>query len=105
MKRVSTTATASIIALIAAMPAMAQDDTTQDGNVDILATWNYDPLYAEGWSVDNMFDETDVIGDNGEEIGDVENIIFSNDGQILGIIAQVGGFWDIGDTHVFVPWN
>jgi hypothetical protein len=46
-----------------------------------------------------------VVGANGEDIGSIENIIVSQRGRILGIIAQVGGIWDIGDTHVFVPWN
>ncbi len=31
--------------------------------------------------------------------------MFSSDGQVLSIIAQVGGLWDIGDTHVNVPWD
>lgn len=91
--------TASVIALMLATPSVAQDD------VEVLSAWSYDPLYADGWSVENMFDETQVIDANGEEIGDVENVIFSNEGEVLGIIAQVGGFWDIGDTHVLVPWD
>lgn len=91
----------SLFALVAALPASAQD---QDG-VELLSTWNYDPLYAEGWSVENMFDMTEVVDANGEEIGDIENVIFSNDGEVLGVIAQVGGFWDILDTHVHVPWD
>ena len=94
------TIAASTLALVAGGPALAQDDT-----VRVLAEWRYDSLYAEGWSVENMFDMTEVIGDNGEVIGDVENVIFSNDGEVLGIIAQVGGFWDIADTHVHVPWD
>ncbi len=100
MKRFKLTAgAASALAFIAATPAFAQDD------VQVLSNWAYDGLYAEGWSVKNMFDMTEIIDTNGEEIGDVENIIFSNDGAVLGIIAQVGGFWDIGDTHVHVPWE
>ena len=90
---------ASTLAIITATPTFAQD------NVQILSNWTYDSLYAEGWSVENMFGMTEVIDANGEDIGDIENIIFSNDGQVLGIIAQVGGFWDIGDTHVHVPWG
>lgn len=52
-----------------------------------------------------MFDTTEVVGGNGEVIGDVENLIFSDDGELLGLIAEVGGFWDIGDTHVHIPWD
>ncbi len=97
MKRISLTT--SILALLVAGPVVAQE------KVQVLTDWSYDSLYADGWSVENMFDTTEIIGTNGEGIGDVENVIFSNDGKVLGIIAQVGGFWDIGDTHVHVPWD
>lgn len=100
MKRmIKATGAASTFALILGTPSLAQD------NVQVLSSWNYDPLYAEGWSVENMFDLTEVIDATGEDIGDVENVIFSNDGEVVGIIAQVGGLWDIGDTHVHVPWD
>ncbi|WP_292294702.1 PRC-barrel domain-containing protein [Marivita sp.] len=82
-----------------------EDQQTGDGSVQVLANWSYAPLYEEGWSVENMFNVTDVTDATGETIGDVENVIFSNTGEVVGIIAQVGGFWDIGDTHVFVPWE
>jgi hypothetical protein len=91
---------ASGLALLIATPGLAQDD-----DVEILADWTYDRLYADGWSAENMFDTTDVVGAGDETIGDVENLVFSDGGELLGLIAQVGGFWDIGDTHVFVPWD
>lgn len=100
MKQFSIAATtAGTITVIAAVPALAQND------VQVLSNWSYDPLYTEGWSVENMFNRTDILDASGEDIGDVENVIFDTNGEILGIIAQVGGFWDIGDTHVHVPWD
>ncbi|MBS1302620.1 PRC-barrel domain-containing protein, partial [Loktanella sp. SALINAS62] len=100
MKQTIMTATAaSALALAVATPAFAQED------VQVLSNWAYDGLYAEGWSVDTAFGTTEVVDATGEDIGDIENIIFSNEGEVLGIIAQVGGFWDIGDTHVHVPWD
>lgn len=99
MKRL-TTGAASTIALVIATQSGAQNQEVQ-----LLSDWRYDALYTAGWSVDNMFDMTEIVDANGDEIGDIENIIFSNDGQVLGIIAQVGGFWDIGDTHVHIPWD
>jgi sporulation protein YlmC with PRC-barrel domain len=91
--------TASTLAIMATTPAFAQNE------VEVLSDWSYDTLYTEGWSVENMFDEAEVVDITGEVIGDIENVIFSNEGEVLGIIAQVGGFWDIGDTHVHVPWD
>ncbi len=70
-----------------------------------LAGWNYDDLYASGYSAEDFIDEMEVYGEDGEEIGDVEDIIIGSDGQILSIVAEVGGFWDIGDTHVSVPFD
>lgn len=90
-----------VFAFAVAGPALAQSE----GDVKVLSNWSYDPIYSEGWSIENMFDVTDVVDANGEVIGDVENVILSNEGEVLGIIAEVGGFWDIGDTHVHVPWN
>ncbi|SDY34365.1 PRC-barrel domain-containing protein [Citreimonas salinaria] len=45
------------------------------------------------------------IGDGWNDIGEIEDIILSRDGQMIGIIAEVGGFFDIGDKHVMIPVN
>ena len=81
--------------------ALAQDNQS----VDILQGWSADPLYATGLSVDQLLNNADIYGPTGENIGTVENVIFSDSGEALAIIAQVGGVWDIGDTHVSVPWD
>ena len=41
--------------------------------------------------------------DNWEVIGEIEDIVLSKDGQMVGIVAEVGGFLDIGDKHVMIP--
>lgn len=70
-----------------------------------VADWNYDQIYANGWSLERLIDDARVFGIEGEEIGDVENVLIGADGKILAVIAEVGGFLDIGDTHVSVPWE
>src|SRR5512145_81447 len=89
--------------LAATVPALA---AAQDIEAEVvpLADWGYDELYTSGQSVDEMLD-ADVVGPTGEEIGDVENILFRADGKVLSVIAEIGGFIDIGDTHVSVPWE
>jgi sporulation protein YlmC with PRC-barrel domain len=72
--------------------------------VVLLSSWSYNPLYADGWRSEDIWDAA-VYGAGGEEIGDVENVLVGLDGKILSIIAEVGGLWDIGDTHVNVPWS
>jgi len=70
-----------------------------------ISEWVYDPLYVDGVSVEWMMDEMEVLGAGGEEIGEVENVLFGADGQVLSIVAEVGGLWDIGDTHISIPWD
>ncbi|MEX2615244.1 MAG: PRC-barrel domain-containing protein [Alphaproteobacteria bacterium] len=88
-------------------PANASEKTAaRSETVDIIALrdWDYQALYDNGWSARRLMD-TSVYGPEGDEIGEVENIIIDENGHALAIIAEVGGFWDIGDTHVAVPWD
>lgn len=42
------------------------------------------------------------IGDNWQNVGEIEDIVFTADGKIEGVVAEVGGFLDIGDKHVHI---
>lgn len=42
-----------------------------------------------------------VVNLNGDEIGEVEQVIFGADGGVSGLVVGVGGFWDIGDKDVY----
>ena len=70
-----------------------------------LSDWRMDDFYGEGISVDKVLDDAEVYGTGGDEIGSIENVVFSRDGEVLSVIAEVGGFWDMFDTHVSVPWD
>ena len=93
------------LAAAAAMPAAAQQTSQPLGEADVVALtdWTYDRLYAEGISAETFIDEMAVHDPSGEDIGDVEDILIGHDGKVLAIVAEVGGLWDIGDTHVSVP--
>lgn len=69
-----------------------------------LGTWGYDELYADGWRAERLLD-ADVYGMNGEEIGEIENIVVGPDDRVHSVIIEAGGFLDIGDTHLRVPWD
>ena len=45
----------------------------------------------------------DAVGTDWNDIGEIEDIILSKDGQMVGIVAEVGGFLDIADKHVVIP--
>lgn len=90
-------------ATLSVVPAMAQD--VVDAGKIVIDNWSYDSLYAsDAWSVDALFGR-EVTGSEGEPIGDVEDLVLSDEGEVVALITEVGGFWDIGDTHVSVPWD
>lgn len=129
------TSTLAILAALAATPAAAQttmqNDTMQPGamqpgamqpgtmqdgsvvgeagtieaEVIELSAWNTDELYTGGMSAEDFIDEVDVVGAGGDEIGDVEDLIIGSDGRVIAVVAEIGGFIDIGDTHVAIPWD
>lgn len=84
------------------MTAVAQDNI--EAEIVALPEWSYDELYTSGISVEELID-ADVHGPTGDDIGDIENVVFGQDGQVLSIIAEIGGFLDIADTHVNIPWD
>lgn len=53
----------------------------------------------EGWDSANMYDE---VGAEWNEIGEIEDVILTQDGQMAGIVGEVGGFLDIADKHVMI---
>ncbi len=54
---------------------------------------------GDEWSPNTGYNE---IGANWSEIGEIEDIVLSKNGQMVGIVAEVGGFLDIGDKHVMI---
>ncbi|MFQ6547937.1 PRC-barrel domain-containing protein [Aestuariibius sp. 2305UL40-4] len=52
------------------------------------------------WGDDDAFAEIDA---EWNDIGEIEDVILSRDGQMIGIVAEIGGFLDIGDKHVMIP--
>ena len=63
---------------------------------------------AEEWSGSDLatqWQETDFyesVGPNWERIGDIDDIIVSRDGRLIGVVAEVGGWLDIGDSEVLI---
>ncbi|MCK0150439.1 PRC-barrel domain-containing protein [Marivita sp. S6314] len=51
----------------------------------------------EGWNMDFVHNG---LGDNWNDIGEIEDIVLNKSGQMVGIVAEIGGFLDIGDKHV-----
>ena len=105
------TLTAIALAMGFAAPAAAQQEATKAEEVDVVAEdvvelneWGYEGLYEDSWTAGQVLDAP-VYGPTGEEIGDVENIMVGTNGLVESLILEIGGFLDIGDTHLRVPWS
>ncbi|EPX76918.1 PRC-barrel domain-containing protein [Litoreibacter arenae] len=90
---------------LAAAPALAEThmDTenlirTRDITGGDIYTLN-GPMDEDTWG--NW--EADGVGPDWNDIGEIEDIILDRSGQMVGIVAEVGGFLDIGDKHVLIP--
>lgn len=49
--------------------------------------------------------QADGIGADWNEIGEIEDIVLDRNGQMVGVVAEIGGFLDIGDKHVLIPMS
>ena len=66
-------------------------------------------LYSYGADYDEnewvAVDYFDAVDPGWEEIGEVEDIVISRDGRVVGLIAEVGGWLDVGDEEVVIDMN
>ena len=86
-------------AVMVSGPAMARDTNEMTD----LRNWNYETL-KDGWMASSLID-AEVRGSNGEEIGDVLNLVLDSEGKLKSVIVEAGGILDIGDNHFRVPWS
>ncbi len=48
---------------------------------------------------------TRVYGANNENVGDINDILLAQDGQIVALVVGVGGFLGIGQKDVAIPYG
>lgn len=60
-----------------------------------------------GWNQYLAFDLLDVpvYLANGKRVGDVEDLVLSPNGRISGVVLGVGGFLEVGERDVLVPYR
>ena len=100
-----------------AMDNTAMDNTAMENNDTMMNDeWDYAQLIrsrditgGEIYTMNEAMDEgswgeyeADGIGDDWNEIGEIEDIVLDRNGQMVGVVAEVGGFLDIGDKHVLI---
>lgn len=47
-------------------------------------------------------EDRQVVNLQGQQVGEVEDVVVSEDGSETGLVVSVGGFWDIGDKDIYV---
>ena len=114
MKTLMTASTLALAAIAGTANAEAHTDMTQMTSMELAEMAPQlirsrditgGPIYTlnaaddEGWDSNVMYDD---VGTDWNEIGEIEDIVLSADGQMVGIVAEVGGFLDIGDKHVMI---
>ncbi|HEX6013145.1 MAG TPA: PRC-barrel domain-containing protein [Geminicoccaceae bacterium] len=102
------TLTAGLLASAAglAMPAAAAETSAvrDDAKVVPLSEFDVDKWKDSAWLADEMRG-SDVFGKDGEQIGTVQSIVVSKDGMVERLVVETGGFLDIGDKVIAVPWS
>tara|TARA_Y100001001_G_scaffold164831_1_gene199381 strand:+ start:14145 stop:14495 length:351 start_codon:yes stop_codon:yes gene_type:complete len=68
---------------------------------------------ADIYTLEREYDETEwfdtdyygSVDTDWEEIGEVDDIVVSRDGRIVGLVAEIGGWLDIEDEDVIIDMN
>jgi sporulation protein YlmC with PRC-barrel domain len=69
-----------------------------------LTNWDPNALYRDGVSARQLL-EAPVRADTGRRIGEVKDIIVDRNGYISKLVVEVGGFVELGDQHIGIPWK
>ena len=117
----------AVVALSAPLPAEAQEETltpdadTAQGQSGIVSGGDLGKLmraeYIIGsdfytmnasmidWATEWEWNDArfyDQVDERWERIGEVDDIVLSRDGRLVGVIVEVGGWLDIGDSEVLL---
>lgn len=104
--KILTTATA-ILATTATM-ALAESHSAMDTSEMIAASQIEDgAIYRMERTVeDTTWTENATymtVDTSWVKVGDIEDVLLDRNGQMVGILAEIGGFLDIGDRDVILP--
>ncbi len=85
-----------------AMEAPAEPETPQEPLVSAADTG----INADGWLATEIIGETiyNSTGDDAEAIGDVNDFVLDQNGEIGAVVVGVGGFLGIGQKSVAINW-
>lgn len=100
MNEVETTATTQNTQVTSSADlANQQGQLIRTGDITDGTIYSIAPEEAEGWQVGTTYDAVDA---NWNDIGEIEDLVLDQNGQLTGIVAEVGGFLGIGDKDVLI---
>lgn len=90
----------------AAMNAMSSEELAQaEGSLIRSRDITGGVIYTMNEAEYDLWDSSDTyeaVGADWAEIGEIEDLVLTDSGMVTGIVAEVGGFLDIGDKHVVI---
>jgi sporulation protein YlmC with PRC-barrel domain len=97
-------ATGTLVTAFAGPATAATEPPTKTVEIKVidLHKWKLDP--ATGWSVKKLVGKK-VKGPKGENVGEVDNIIFGPEGKVHEVIVSTGGFLGVGEKNLAVKWS
>lgn len=77
--------------------ASAEDGLIRSRDITGGIVYTTNAADDEGWDASTTYDG---VASDWNQIGEIEDLVLTSDGRVTGIVAEVGGFLDIGDKHV-----
>ena len=106
MTRFAQTTMAAVLVGTAALavPALAQTAATiNPANLILAEDLEGGKIYSDPAGVWDATTPPAELKADWPEIGEIEDVVLDSSGQMVGVVADVGGFLGIGDKHVLLP--
>ena len=91
-----------VAATLLATPALAQTTTAPQPDAPAATGQTMNQPASGQWRLSKLIG-VDVYNQQNEKLGEIDELIISSNGQIVGAVIGVGGFLGMGERDVMVP--
>ena len=89
--------------LLAGASAPLAQQTTPGASVSTYTEVENDATMVPGFNMTvGQIEDLDIYAANGDEVGEVEEVLANSTGQVAAVAAEVGGFLGIGAKEVII---
>jgi sporulation protein YlmC with PRC-barrel domain len=92
------------VALITA-PALAQTGQTTPPSPQPSAVGWITQLQPDQWRTSDLEGLAVYSSNNGEKIGNIDDLIFDSSGRVQAVVIGVGGYLGLGERDIAVPFG